>query len=273
MDNKSKPSPPCGDAKYRPFYCVRQRAGPLVKECRALRPRLSADDAPWERREKADIIKAYRSSVCKSPIDRLELHIAVMGWDAWHHVLTFDPQHEPHTFQEVMDCWMSFYRKAKYWHGGKPYDWVRRVEGLHGNHRYHIHAVMRYSDFSPAEVQHLWEPLGMVVESTPVLKVRIVKDRRSGQPARILERNFRDLAEYLSKERNDGIIVPTGRHAQSWSRSLHAQLPPVEKWKAEDSRIEIPDGLIWRNGPYGRDNQFGSYYYMDYIEDKTELLF
>lgn len=25
----------------RPWYCVRQRAGPLTKECRAIRPRLS----------------------------------------------------------------------------------------------------------------------------------------------------------------------------------------------------------------------------------------
>ena len=34
------------------WYCVRQRAGPLVKECRALRPRLSAVDGLYERTEK-----------------------------------------------------------------------------------------------------------------------------------------------------------------------------------------------------------------------------
>ena len=31
------------------WFCCRQRAGPLVKECRAQRPRLSRDDLPSER--------------------------------------------------------------------------------------------------------------------------------------------------------------------------------------------------------------------------------
>ena len=34
------------------WTCVRQRAGPLVKECRAIRPRLSSNDTPYERTEK-----------------------------------------------------------------------------------------------------------------------------------------------------------------------------------------------------------------------------
>lgn len=43
-------------------YCVRQRAGPLVKECRALRPRLSRDDSPYERAEKNKILRPPRDS-------------------------------------------------------------------------------------------------------------------------------------------------------------------------------------------------------------------
>ena len=33
------------------WYCMRQRAGPLVKESRSIRPRLSAGDSPWEQAE------------------------------------------------------------------------------------------------------------------------------------------------------------------------------------------------------------------------------
>ena len=55
-------------------YCVRQRAGPLVKECRALRPRLSRDDSPYERAEKNKILRPPRdSSLRLIQVNRLKL--------------------------------------------------------------------------------------------------------------------------------------------------------------------------------------------------------
>ena len=44
------------------WTCVRQRAGPLVKECRAIRPRLSSNDTPYERTEKNKILRPPRDS-------------------------------------------------------------------------------------------------------------------------------------------------------------------------------------------------------------------
>ena len=44
------------------WYCVRQRAGPLVKESRSIRPRLSARDSPWEQAEKNKILRPPRDS-------------------------------------------------------------------------------------------------------------------------------------------------------------------------------------------------------------------
>ncbi len=41
------------------------------------------------------------------------------------------------------------------WHGG-PFDWIGCIEGKHGDHRFHVHLVLRDEDFSPAEVRHLW---------------------------------------------------------------------------------------------------------------------
>ncbi len=45
------------------WYCVRQRAGPLVKECRALRPRLSRYDSREDRRDKNEIVRSKHTAV------------------------------------------------------------------------------------------------------------------------------------------------------------------------------------------------------------------
>ena len=49
-----------------PWICVRQRAGPLVKECRALRPRIYQTDSPEDRRDKREIVSSPHSAVCRS---------------------------------------------------------------------------------------------------------------------------------------------------------------------------------------------------------------
>lgn len=253
----------------QPFYCVRQRAGPLVKECRALRPRLCQDDDPWERRDKQAIIKSPHSAVCRSQADRLELRLALFGYDGMHYTLTFDPEHLPRDFRGVRNAWRAFYERSKRWHG-ESFDWIYAIEGLHGDHRYHIHCVLRYSDFSPAEVQHLWR-CGMV-DDEPVLRMRIRKDPETGQAIRMCDGGFRRLAEYLNKERTDGFWIPVGRHPWSCSRTLTAQLPEPERWKDSECRIEIPDGIVWstRNSV---ENSFGAYYFGSFIEEKPELLF
>ena len=59
------------------WICVRQRAGPLVKECRALRPRLSANDTPYQRSEK---IKS-----CGRPETAVSAERVWTGWSCgWH---------------------------------------------------------------------------------------------------------------------------------------------------------------------------------------------
>ena len=58
------------------WYCVRQRAGPLVKECRALRPRLSRYDSREDRRYKNEIVRSKHTAVCRTQVDRLELRLA-----------------------------------------------------------------------------------------------------------------------------------------------------------------------------------------------------
>ena len=151
------------------WYCVRQRAGPLVKECRSIRPRLSAGDSPWERAEKNKILRPPRdSSVCRTRVDRLELRLALFGYEGSVYTLTFDREHEPERFQDVRRAWRSFLYRLKKWRG-RGFDYVYLIEGRHGDHRYHIHLVLRDSDFSPAEVRHLWR-FGSNVDDQPLLR-------------------------------------------------------------------------------------------------------
>ena len=90
------------------WYCVRQRAGPLVKECRALRPRLSQHDSFEVRRGKNEIIRYQHSAVCRTRIDRLELRLALFGFEGSHHTLTFDDEHLPRNFAGVRAALRAF---------------------------------------------------------------------------------------------------------------------------------------------------------------------
>ena len=234
----------------RPWICVRQEAGPLVKECRALRPRFSAKDSPDDRRDKQRVINSPHSAVCRSPTDRLELRLALFGYRGSHYTLTFDSASLPANFPGVRRCLRAFMARARRWKGGQPFDWVYAIEGLHGDHRYHVHTVLSDRDFSPAEVRHLWR-YGEV-DDEPLL-------RKEG--------GYRRLARYLTKERTDGVIIPIGRHPWSCSRSLNARLPPPVWWEAASGVIQIPDDVLWaRRGELSND--FGAFYYGEYIKQR-----
>lgn len=235
------------------WHCVRQRAGPLVKECRALRPHLSRMDTPEDRKDKQQIIRSQHSAVCRSQTDRLELRLALYGYRGSHYTLTFDSASLPSSFAGVRQAVRAFQARAKRWKGGVPYDWIYAIEGLHGDHRYHVHTILSDDDFAPAEVRHLWR-YGEV-DDEPVL---------------LRDGGYRRLARYLTKERSDGVVIPIGRHPWSCSRSLGARIQPPERWMDESGAIEIPDDVLWaRRGSCCND--FGAYYYAAYILPKTAL--
>lgn len=235
----------------RLWYCTRQRAGPLVKESRALRPRLSAADDLYTRTQKNKILRPPSdSSVCRSRVDRLELRLALFGFEGSHYTLTFNSASLPRDFQGVRKSFRAFSGRIKRWRKGRPYDYIYCIEGLHGDHRYHIHTVFRDSDFSPAEIRYLWKYGD--AEDEPVL-------RKEG--------GYRRLAVYFNKERTDGFWIPVGRHPWSCSRSLSQAIPPPERWMDESGSIYIPDDVIWsRKG--SSENDFGSYYYGSFILPK-----
>lgn len=233
------------------WYCCRQRAGPLVKECRALRPRLTAESATDES-AKRELRHKENGTFERRQVDRLELRIALMGYKSSMHTLTFDNEHLPVNFIGVRQALKNFFKRAQRWReslGKSPaFCYAYCIEGLHGERRYHIHLITRDDELSPAEVAYLWK-CG-TVDNEPVLK-------ESG--------GFRRLAEYLNKERTDGFVIPIGRHPWSCSRTLSNQLPPPEKWRDTDGGIAVPEDAIWvRRGSV--ENDFGSYCYASWIE-------
>lgn len=234
------------------WYCCRQRAGPLVKECRALRPRFGAEDTAADHRAKADLKKYQRCAVNRKQTDRLELRLALFGWAGTHYTLTFDSGTLPASFAGVRRELRSFLKRVQRWRAslGKPppFDYIYAIEGLHGDHRYHIHFVCDYFEISPAEMALLWRT-GMVDDEPVLLK----------------KGGYRRLAEYLTKERTDGVVIPIGRHPWSCSRSLNAKLAPPERWTDESGVIDVPGDALWaRRG--GTSNDFGAYYYGSWIE-------
>lgn len=245
------------------WHCCRQRAGPLVKECRALRPRFSRDDLGMDHRSKAEIKRYERTAVNRHQVDRLEIRLALLGLMGTHYTLTFDNTTLPWDFPETRRRLRNFLARVGRWRRGEPLDYVYAIEGLHGDHRYHIHFCCDYGDLAPAEVQTLWGQGS--VNDEPVLLFHEYRDPQTGERVKVCDGGFRRLAEYLNKERTDGVVIPIGRHPWSCSRSLNNKVPPPERWMDTSGGILVPDNVVWaRKG--GTENDFGAYYYGSWIE-------
>lgn len=240
------------------WYCTRQRAGPLVKECRALRPRFESDDTQIEHSGKSAAKRYIRTAVNRSSIDRLEERLAVIGWDATQYTLTFDDEHLPQRYADLQRAQRSFVKRDRRWResvGRIPdFDWISVLEGLHGDHRYHIHFICDYNALSPAEVSHLWRG-GDIVDASPVL---------------LNKEGFRRLAVYFHKERRDGYVIPVGKQPFTCSRTLSAKLEPPQRWRSEDGAIEPPEDAICFSTPTHRpepfDNGWGAFYKLSWLE-------
>lgn len=229
------------------YWCVRQRAGPLVKECRAMRPRLSKEDDGLVRAEKAEILRPRLSAVSRRPADRLEIRLALFGYDGVFYTLTYG-DYLPENFPGVRRDLRNFFGRARRYRKGEPFDWAYCIEGKHGDHRWHIHLILREADFPAPEVSRLWGH-GFV----------------HGEPLLRKDGGYWRIASYLNKERRGGIL-PVGGHPWSVSRSLLRQLPPPERWRDSCGDIAVPENPYWRGPRLTIENRFGVYRYASWIK-------
>lgn len=264
--------------KIATWYCCRQRAGPLVKECRALRPRLAAEGTATDRKAKLALKRAQNGTLDRRQVDKLELRLAQIGRTGIMYTLTFDNAHLPGDFKGVRRSLDSFHKRAHRWRAslGKPpdYDYIYCVEGLHGNRRYHVHYIVAYDDLSPAEMlpsesgdwPGLWR--NGIIDMEYVLQPNKKVCLANNSVVDVDRGGFRRIAEYLNKERTDGFVIPIGRHPWSCSRSLVHKLPPAEKWKDTSGVIDVPKDAVWVRRGYTQ-NDFGAYYYASWIEPRA----
>lgn len=240
--------------RQKEWICVRQRAGPLVKECRAIRPRLSRHDGPYVRSEKNKILRPPRdSSVCRTPTDRMELLLALFEFDGYSYVLEWPDETRPKDFASLR---ARFAKLIKYLRAqlGREFDYLYRFECLHGLGHYHIHITVSYNDFPPVAMEYYCKEFGdgITVEW--------------GKPLLLNPHDsYRRTAVYLTKEAKDGLKIPVSSKAWGCSRSLRQRLPLPEHFGSDSGVIEFPE----RPRACGRctvDNAFGHYHYGWYIK-------
>lgn len=230
------------------WICIKQRAGPLTKEVCYQRPKLSKGDLPSVRREKNEILRHIRdSSFRRTPVDRLELMLALFGYEGRVYCLTYEDGHLPEDFKSVRRTWRNFLNAMRRYKE-QPFDYIYVIEGKHGDHRYHIHLVLRQQDFTPGEVAYLWP--GGHVDHEPLL---LGKDD-----------TYRRTARYFTKERTDGVVLPIGSRTWVASRGLYQQLPPIEKTAIKSGQIRIPSNCR-RLRQETKSNPFGQYHYASYL--------
>lgn len=246
-----------------PFICVRQRAGPLVKECRGQWPRMNQYDDPFTRERKKSVRKV-QTMFSRGPVRTLELLLALFGYDGTHYVLTFDDDHLPKDFKVVRRVLYAFTKRLKRWRDGKPFDYVYAIEALTTNCRYHIHFILNDNDFQPAVIQFLWK--NGAVDDVPLMKWRYTYRGKEFK-------GFYGMAVYLNKERPDGFFIPLGRHPWGASKTLRAKLPPPEEWEDASNEIPIPEeATILDYDPNG-GNAFARYSVASYLLPKNSTLF
>ncbi len=206
-----------------PFIVVRQRAGPLVKV-------LVTDRRCFIRRScdsKMAIRKRCGPAMSRTTVDKLELRLALFGYDGVFYTLTFADEYLPRDRAGVMRIWDAFTKKLKRWRKGKSLDYyVYRIEGLHGDKRYHIHAFLRDSDFPPAVVRYLWN--WGEVDDEPYDRKRVLK-----------EQGYRGLAVYFTKE-----IPEVGTHPWGCSRVLNRMLPLPDVRFSTTGAASVPKAAV-----------------------------
>jgi len=231
------------------WTCVRQRAGPLTKEVRYRRPQLRLSDLPSVRREKNEIVRGIRDCCFRrTPTDRLELMLGLMGWGSSLYTLTFADEALPETFAQCRAWWRSSSKALNRLHGG-AFRYVYAIEGLHGDRRWHVHLALMDEDFDENDVLRCWGG-GVVRDVQPMLSE--------------VHRNFWDRAYYLTKERRDGDRIP--RSVKTWVAApmLYRSLPPPEKKLVRSGAIRTPKE-VWDVQNDAKSNAFGSFNYRSWI--------
>lgn len=240
----------------RRYVCVSQSAGPFTKAFvtdRAAFVRRSVDATSCEIRKRAG------PAMSRSTLDKLELRLALFGYDGVFYSLTFAPDQTPRDYLATRNAWDRFLRRLKRWKsqqepadaapGKGGVDYVYRIERLHDN--WHLHCFLRDRDFPPAVVRWLWD-YGESYD-VPYDCKRVHK-----------EEGYRCLARYFTKE-----VPEVGRHAWGDNRGLSAQLPQPKVTFLKNGQISVPRGAVMLPVKDPGLSQWGVFSYVRYLSPQN----
>ena len=236
------------------YVCVSQSAGPFTKA-------FVTDRAAFLRRNHGaspnEIQRRCGPAMSRTTVDKLELRLALFGYDGVFYGLTFEPGQTPKDFKETKRCWEAFLKKLKRWRTEQDkyekraqpteVDYVYRIEHLHDN--WHLHCFLRDRDFPSAVVRWLWD----YGEADDVLYdwKRIHK-----------EQGYRCLAQYFTKE-----VPEVGRHAWGANRGLSKQLPKPKVTFNKTGRISVPKGAVMLPVKDPGITEWGVFNYARFLND------
>lgn len=159
--------------------------------------------------------------------------------------LTYDDAHLPAdrdgATANIKRLWVQLRKSRRL--QGQPLHYVYVTEGVHGDKRWHHHAVIDSTGADLETLQSLW-PYGHVhIESVDAY-------------------GYEALAKYLTKEpREHG--SPNG--LRSWTPSRNLKKPETESgWVPEDVTLCAPPGAIVLDSD-SMVNQWGEYKYLKYL--------
>lgn len=226
--------------------------GNLVKEKRFyLLRRPPPEDGEGERDR---TFLARQTRFYRDQKDQLEMRLACFGLDGEHWRLSFNDLTLPENYYGVVAAFDRFIRRCKYDREKRGLDrnfpYVKRIEGLHGDKRYHIHFVCSGKDFDRDRLARLWG-CGDVEFRELLLDFR----------------GYARMRDYLLKERLDGLRFPLDKEPLSWSRSV--RLPEVHTERVASGRIYVPRNAVTVSTA-SCGNEWGAFQYASYmIPDRT----
>lgn len=202
------------------------------------------------RKAKNKIIRGIETnSFRRTSTGRLELMLALMGWGCSMTTLTFSNQTLPETFPQVREWWRACSKSMRKFYGG-AFPYVYAIEGLHGDHRWHVHVITRDEDFSESDFLRHWGG-GTIEDVQPLLSE--------------VHRSFFERAYYLTKERRDGVRIPKGVKTWVASPMLYPALPPAERRVVKSGSIRVPKD-VWSDDKDDKKNDYGAYTYRSWIQ-------
>lgn len=225
------------------------KAGPFVKM--ELTDRFSHVNR-FNGESPATVRKKCGQLLQRDSLDKLEIRLALFGFNGVFYSLTFSDEALPRNLRGVENAWNAYLKRLKKWrtdHGqSKDFDYVYRIEGKHGDRRWHLHAFLDQRDIPPYIVRALWD-----FGSSDAVKW----NRRRVAAAK----GFRGLAMYFTKEKPE-----VGKHRWGCSRSLSRKVPPCEISLQESPNIRIPPGALPLPADYFKASKWGVFSYVRYLE-------